>query len=152
LGHVGLFVLFAVVAPIALGAVMWVWTVDHLTHDLDLERHGIRVSATVIADGGDPKNPSEQLSFPLPDGGSTTQWSSAVSSQQAPGSAVAVVYLSGYPSTVESTDYLRWWWIGGTVMPAFGTVFILTGLWLLRFLVRTLRHGSPEGHMAGSTL
>lgn len=144
--HAGLFALFAVGAPIALGAAMWIWTINHVTHDLALERHGIRVSATVVADGGDPKNPSEQLSFSLPGGVSANQWSSAVTSQQAPGSSLVVVYLPGYPSTVESTDYLRWWWIGGTVMPLFGTAFTLTGLWMLRFLVRILRNSSPEGH------
>jgi hypothetical protein len=132
-------VLFFVSGLFALGVAMWMWAVSHSSHSIDLEQHGIRVLATVVADGSNPKSPSEQLSFPLPDGSTATQWSSTVSSQQTPGSTVAVVYLPGQPSSVESTEYLRWWWIGAAVMPVFGTAFVVAGLWTLRSFARTLR-------------
>lgn len=129
---------------------MWIWAVTHLAHGLDLERHGIRVSATVLADGGVPKHPSEQLSFPLPDGTTATEWTSAVSSQQAPGSSVAVIYLPGQPATAESASYLLWWWIAAVMLP-FGTGFLIAGLLILRAFVRILRQGPPTTMVRNAT-
>ncbi len=126
----GALVLLGVFGLLTLGAAMWVWAIRHIAHDVGMEQHGIRVSATVLAHGDNPKYPSEQLSFPLPDGTRATEWSSAVDSQQASGSSVAVVYLPGQPATVESTSYLRWWWVA-LIMPVFGTGFLIAGLLLL---------------------
>jgi hypothetical protein len=143
----GLLVLTVFRGFLVLGAAMWIWAVSHIAHALDLERHGIRVSATVLADGRDPENPAEQLSLPLPDGTTAIEWTSAVTSQQAPGSPLAVVYLPCRPSTVESAKYLRWWWIAA-VLPPFGTAFFLVGLLILRAFVRTLRQGPADNNHA----
>lgn len=137
---------FAVFLVIALGAAMWSWVVIHVSRDIELERSGVRVTATVLADSwnGGGKSGSEELSFPLPDGSTATQWTGSITSRQTPGSTVAVIYLPGRPSTVEAASYLRWWWVGATVMPIFGTAFVVVGVLGLSALVRKIRSGALD--------
>ncbi len=136
-----LLALLLVASLLALGIAMWVWIVAHVTRALDLERHGIRVTATVLADGPDPKQSVEQLSFPLPDGSTATVWTGDVTSRQPPGTTLTAIYLPGRPATVEGADYVGWWWVGAVVMPVFGTAFAAAGLWLLWALVSRVREG-----------
>lgn len=143
-----LLALLVVVSLLALGVGTWVWIVTHLTRALDLERHGIRVSATVLADGRDPKGRDEQLSFPLPDGSTATAWTAAVAARQPPGATLTAIYLPGRPATVAGADYVGWWWVGAVVLPLFGTAFATAGLWLLWTLVgrsRRQRLAAPPG-------
>ncbi|HZP54396.1 DUF3592 domain-containing protein [Actinocrinis sp.] len=127
-----------------LGAAMWVWTVIHISRDVELERSGVRVTATVLAFSwnGGGKSGSEELSFQLPDGTAATQWTGSITSRQAPGGTLAAVYLPGRPETIEAVSYLRWWWVGAVVMPVLGTAFGVAGVFLLFALVRRIREGA----------
>jgi hypothetical protein len=75
-------------------------------------------------------------------GSSATQWTGLITSRQAVGSTLAVVYLPGRPETVEAASYLRWWWVGAIVMPVFGTAFGVAAVLLLAALVRRIREGA----------
>ena len=131
--------LAAALIAIGLGAAMWVWIANQAPRDIELERSGIRVTATVLAYSPDSRTGSEELSFQLPDGATATQWTGSVTSRQASGTTLAALYLPGRPDTVEAASYLRWWWVGAVMMPVCGTAFIAAGVWLLVAVVRKLR-------------